>query len=118
MYNIVTLSTDRTKGLPKANRSKQTKEIDNWNPMISNEEFPDLLYTETTKEQSLVLRKMAEKEAFSMADIEINNEDLSVQSAVIREDTSTPSSEAQGTPDANSIPTMFEERDNQTMIRK
>ena len=85
--------------------------------MISNEEFPDLLDTETTKEQSLVLRKMAEKEAFSMADIETNNKDLNVQNAVIREDT-TPSGEAQDTPVANGIPTMTEERDNQTKIRK
>ena len=85
--------------------------------MISNEEFPDLLDTETTKEQSLVLRKMAEKEAFSIGDIETNKENLNVQTAVSREDT-TPSDEAQDTPVANGMPTMTEERDNQTMIRK
>ena len=61
MQNILTLSTDRTKGLTKTKCSKQTKEIDNWNPMVSNEEFPDLLDTETTKEQSLTLRKILEK---------------------------------------------------------
>ena len=85
--------------------------------MISNEEFPDLLDTETTKEQSLVLRKMIEKATFSMADIETNKENLNVQTAVSREDT-IPSGEVQDTPVANGMPTISEERDNQTMIRK
>ena len=66
--------------------------------------------TETTKEQPLAMRKMIEKAAFSIGDIETNNVDLNVQTAVSREDT-TPSV-------ANGIPTMTEERDNQTMIRK
>ena len=85
--------------------------------MISNEEFPDLLDTETTKEQSLAFRKMVEKAAFSMGDIETNKENLNVQTAVSREDT-IPFGETQDTPVANGIPTMTEERDNQTMIRK
>ena len=95
-----------------AKRSKQTKEIDDWNPMVSNdsmvssEELPDLLDTEITKEQSLALRKMVEKAVFRIGDIE----DVNVQTAVSREDT-TPSV-------ANGIPTMTEERDNHTMIRK
>ena len=117
MQNILTLSTDRTKGLTKTKRSKQTKEIDNWNPMISNEELPDLLDTETIKVQSLALRKMVEKAVFGMGDIETNKENLNVQTAVSREDT-TPSGEVQGTPVANGIPTMTKERGNQTMIRK
>ena len=66
--------------------------------------------TETTKEQPLAMRKMIETAAFSIGDIETNNVDLNVQTAVSREDT-TPSV-------ANGIPTMTEERDNQTMIRK
>ena len=82
--------------------------------MVSNEELPDLLDTETTKEQSLAIRKMVEKAVFSMGDIETNKENLNVQTAVIREDT-TPSGEV---PVANGIPTMTEEMDNQTMIRK
>ena len=85
--------------------------------MISNEEFPDLLDTETTKEQCLALRKMLEKTTYSMGDIETNKENFNVQTAVSREDT-TPSDEAQDTPVANGMPTMTEERDNQTMIRK
>ena len=85
--------------------------------MISNEEFPDLLDTETSKEQSLAFRKMIEKATFSMADIETNKENLNVQTAVFREDTIL-SGEVQDTPVANGIPTMTEERDNQTMIRK
>ena len=117
MQNILTLSTDRTKGLTKTKGSKQTKEIDDWNPMISNEELPDLLDTETIKVQSLALRKMVEKAVFGMGDIETNKENLNVQTAVTREDT-TPSGEAQDTPVANGIPTIIEERDNQTMIRK
>ena len=117
IYNILTLSTDHKNGPTKAKRSKQTKEIDDWNPMISNEELPDLLDTETTKEQSLAKSKMVEKAAFSMGDIETNNEDLNVQTAVSREDT-TPSGEAQDTPVANGMPTMTEKRDNHTMNRK
>ena len=49
--------------------------------MISNEEFPDLLDTETSKEQSLAFRKMVEKAAFSMGDIETNKENLLVKMA-------------------------------------
>ena len=85
--------------------------------MVSNEELPDLLDTETTKEQTLDLRKMVEKAAFSMGDIETNKENLNVQTAVSREDT-IPSGEVQDTPVANGMPTMTEDRDNQTMIRK
>ena len=114
---IFSLSTDRTQGLTKAKGSKQTKEIDDWIPMVSNEELPDLLETETTKEQSLAIRKMVEKAAFSMVDIETNKENLNGQTAVIREDTN-PYGEVQGTTVANGIPTMTEERDNRTMIRK
>jgi len=75
------------------------------------------LDTETTKEQPLAMRKMIEKAAFSIGDIETNKENLHVQTAVSREDT-IPSGEVQDTPVANGIPTMTEERDNQTMIRK
>ena len=117
MQNILTLSTDRTKGLTKTKRSKQTKEIDDWNPMISNEELPDLLDTETIKVQSLALRKMVEKAVFGMGDIETNKENLNVQTAVSREDT-IPCGEVQDTPVAKGMPTIIEERDNQTMIRK
>ena len=117
IYNILTLSTDHKNGPTKAKRSKQTNETDDSDPMVSNEEFLDLLDTETIKVQSLAKRKMVEEAIFSMADIETYKKDLNVQTTVIRED-ATQSVEVQGTPVANGTPTIIEERNNQSMIRK